>query len=165
MQKKIQRIFFGLVIFLIPLNIYIIGDWIGTGIQWVLFKYQQTYMGSNLISVFDDLFYISNDYITGKSALSLQLWIVGVIIFLASITYLSFNKITKRNGKIAAGIMFFSGILFFSSIFLQYGITLRGPAGVSIPIGIPLIFVISGYIWFSDYSDDSYTLADNEREV
>ena len=39
------------LVFLIPINIYVIGDWLGTGVQWALFRYQQTYMGDSLILV------------------------------------------------------------------------------------------------------------------
>ena len=35
------------LVFLIPVNIYVIGDWLGTGVQWVLFRYQQTYLGNS----------------------------------------------------------------------------------------------------------------------
>jgi hypothetical protein len=155
MEKNIQRILISLVIFVIPLNIYIIGDWLGTGIQWILFRYQQTYMGTDYISVFDDLYYISSGNITGRSAISIQLWVLGVIILISSIIFLSVSRITNRNGKITGLLLISSGIFFLAAVIIQYGITLSGPAGISIPVGIPLIFVIGGYFLFYCHSDDT----------
>jgi hypothetical protein len=148
MDEKIQRILLSLIVFLIPLNIYIIGDWIGTGIQWVFIRYQKTYMGTNLISIFDDFYYINNGYINGKSVLSIQLWAVGIIILIISFIYLLIRRDDGWTGKISGILLILSGIFFIAAIFVQYGVTLIDQSGISIPIGIPLIFILGCYFMF-----------------
>jgi hypothetical protein len=165
MRKNIQRILFGLILFVIPLNIYIIGNWIGTGIQWILFRYQQTYMGTNLISVIDDLYYISNGNITGKSSLSIQLWIFGAIFLLISIIFLLVVQGTNKNVRISGILLTSSGIFLLVAVFLQYGLSMSGSAGTAIPIGIPMIFVIGGYFLLYDDSDDNYAVDVNESKL
>ena len=38
-----------ILIFLIPLNIYMWGDWLIVNVQWALFRYQQSEYGNSLI--------------------------------------------------------------------------------------------------------------------
>jgi hypothetical protein len=155
MRKNFLQILFSLFILVIPLNIYIIGEWLGTGIQWVLFRYQDTYMGTNFISVLDELYYISNGNITGKSALSVQLWQTGVVILFVGIIFLLLDRVVNKNVAISGVLLISSGLFFLTAVFLQYGLYLSGPAGTSIPIGIPLVFIIGGYFLFYCYSDDN----------
>jgi len=68
------------LIFLIPLNIYSLGEALGSGIQWALFKYQSTPYGTTWFSFIQDIEYVLSGIISGKSALSLVLWSVGSMI-------------------------------------------------------------------------------------
>ena len=45
------------LIFLIPLNLYMWGDWLLVNIQWALFRYQQSQYGNSLILGHKDIFY------------------------------------------------------------------------------------------------------------
>jgi len=67
------------LLLVIPINIYVIGDWLGAGVQWSLFRYQQTYLGSNLILINQDIQYILDGFISGKTTLSVLFWITAVI--------------------------------------------------------------------------------------
>ena len=58
------------LLFLIPINIFVIGDWLATGIQWGLFRYQQSYLGISLILFYKDISYIISGTITGRSILA-----------------------------------------------------------------------------------------------
>ena len=70
------------LVFLIPINIYVIGDWLGTGVQWALFRYQQTYLGDSLILVTRYITFVLNGTISGRSAISVILWGVGGLLFI-----------------------------------------------------------------------------------
>ena len=65
------------LVFLISINIYVIGDWLGMGVQWALFRDQQTYLGNSLILVTREITYVLNGTISGRSAISLILWAIG----------------------------------------------------------------------------------------
>ena len=65
------------LVFLIPINIYVIGDWLGTGVQWALFRYQQTYLGDSLILVTRGITLVLNGTIGGMGGISLVLWAIG----------------------------------------------------------------------------------------
>ena len=43
------------LLFFVPLNIYGIGNYLATGVQWALFRYQQSYLGNSLILIQGDL--------------------------------------------------------------------------------------------------------------
>jgi hypothetical protein len=47
-----------LSLFVIPLNIFIISNDIGFGLQWIFFRYQITYLGSSTIPITADLNYM-----------------------------------------------------------------------------------------------------------
>ncbi len=53
------------LIFLIPLNIYMWGDWLIVNAQWALFRYQQSAYGNSLILGYKDIAYISLGLTTG----------------------------------------------------------------------------------------------------
>ena len=86
------------LIFFVPLNIYVIGDGLATGMQWALFRYQQSYLGNSLILVTRDFFYISQGILTGTSAISGIAWIIGSILLVIAfiITFLSYAEPVTR---------------------------------------------------------------------
>ena len=43
------------LLFFVPLNIYGIGNNLATGVQWALFRYQQSYLGNSLFLIQRDL--------------------------------------------------------------------------------------------------------------
>ena len=70
---------------ILPMNIYVIGDWLGTGIQWALFRYQQTYLGTSLIPVSNDFRYVLDSMIGGRSGISVLVWCVGAVMVVAAV--------------------------------------------------------------------------------
>ncbi len=140
------------LLFLVPLNIYVIGDWIGTGVQWALFRYQDTSYGTSFITLFREIEYVTSGIIAGKSAVSISLWIAGAFLLVISCVVLAVMIAEEMNEHIQVpGLMVIaSGILILISCMAQYGPLLSGPAGFSVPIGIPLVWAVGWLIFVQD---------------
>lgn len=140
---------FSFLIFICPLHFFIIGNDQGYGIQGFMYRYQITSQGNSFIPITSEIGYITSGLIMGKSAMSILSWLVGSIVFsLAFFIFLiSSNNFYKtliyKSISVLIGI---SGICLIFSSFFQYGLLFNGPAGVSILIGLPLIFIFSWII-------------------
>jgi hypothetical protein len=122
-----------------------IGDGIGAGIQWSLFRYQSTYLGISFITVLKDLNYILTGVIAGKTAISLTIWFLGALLLIFSLLLHSYNYyINIHDNRITGFLVVGGGTLLIIADFIQYHISLNGPAGFCIPLGIPIIL---GYGW------------------
>jgi len=130
------------LIFLIPVNICIIGSWMGVRIQWTVLHYQETYLGSTVFPFTRSVSWIAAGYISGKSAWSQILFIIAALILILSFVFLLSSRPAwiRRSGYLTIA----AGVLFLVSDILQYGILMTGPSGTAIPVGIPLI-LITGY--------------------
>ncbi len=136
------------LLFVIPINIYVIGEWFGTGIQWVFLRYQQTFIGNCFIPISSDLEFILLGIYNGKTAISVVVWSFAVCLILISLILLVADpkeKTVKR--KYCGGILIFAGILFLGSCMIQYGLLFNGPAGICIPIGVPAILIAGWWMW------------------
>jgi hypothetical protein len=149
------------LVFLIPINMYVIGDWLGTGVQWALFRYQQTYLGDSLILVTRYVTFVLNGTISGRSAISLILWAVGVLLFIIATILVILANSGKDPSlvKKASLITIAGGIIIAISIPVQYGILLTSQSGFAIPVGIPVILIIGGWMYSSMNDSDE---RDNE---
>lgn len=135
------------LIFLLPLNIYVIGDRLGAGIQWALFRYQFTIGGESLISAARDAAFVLAGTISGKSGLAISLWSLSAALLLAYFVLTLWAVLSERESAIRAGglILITCAILFLVSAMIQYGLFLHGAGGWCIPVGIPLLVVLG--IW------------------
>jgi len=70
MTRLLLPLLLQFLLFFIPVNIYLIGDGLGAGIQWSLFRYQVTYMGTSLILASRDLTYVLTELMGGREAVS-----------------------------------------------------------------------------------------------
>jgi hypothetical protein len=133
-----------LFLFFIPVNIYLIGNDFGAGIQWFFLRYQQTTMGNGLVFLSKELGYIANGTLTGKSIFSIFLWSAGVCLVIVStmLVIYSLQHNSPIHIKKAAFLNIGAAVAFLISVFIQYGPLLHGPAGVVFPLGIPVILVI-----------------------
>jgi hypothetical protein len=78
MVKYRLPLIFQCLIFLIPLNIYMWGEWIIVDLQWALFRYQQSPFGNSLILGYKDINYIFLGQTTGwYNILSTLFWTTG----------------------------------------------------------------------------------------
>jgi hypothetical protein len=158
------------LVFLIPINIYVIGDWLGTGIQWVLFRYQQTYLGNSLILVTKDITYVLNGTIGGRSAISFIAWGIGALLLIIATILVICANIEKDFTLIkkASILTITGGIIFTLSVLLQYGIMLFSQSGFAIPVGIPIILVIGWWMYQEQFEppekDDEITIGESGPE-
>jgi hypothetical protein len=152
--KKMLVGFIVLVLcFILPLNIYIIGDNLGAGIQGAFFRFQVTGYGDSFIFLNQELGYVITGIYMGKTALSILFWIIADALLLLGTTFCLMQPGERTIPVIKnTGIFFIAGgILFLISCIIQYGFFFHGDAGTSIPIGVPLI-LISG--WFIHYHSE-----------
>ena len=151
-EKPYFRIILGILLFFIPINIYIIGTGIGTGIQWALFRYQQTGYGNSLITLDMDLGYVIAGVITGRSAVSISAWLVGVLLLISALIILLLSALDEERIRPSkAGILILlAGLAWLASDMLQYGLIFSGPAGVAIPVGIPLVCVVGWWLLWKE---------------
>ena len=148
-----------ILVFIIPINIYVIGDWLGTGIQWALFRYQQTYLGNSLITITKDITYVLTGVIGGRSGISFMLWATGVLLFIiAAILVICANVYEDTSLVRKASLVTITGAVFLTgSVIMQYGIFFSSQSGFAIPIGIPVIFILGWWMYqekFEDLRDD-----------
>ena len=81
-KYRISLILQGLL-FLIPLNIYMWGEWIIVDLQWALFRYQQSSYGNSLILGYKDINYIFMGQTTGLyTVLATLFWTTGSILII-----------------------------------------------------------------------------------
>ena len=142
---------------ILPVNVYIIGDSIGAGLQFPFLRYQETYLGTNIITILRDFDYVTSGTIGGRSALSILLWALGTALLVAAAGYLlyhrydSFTTIKRPLALLTAG----GAVAYLLSCVAQYGPTLHGPAGFAIPVGVPLILAVAGYVMTVEDDDES----------
>ena len=144
-------IFLPSLFLLIPVNIYVIGNWLGTGIQWALFRYQLTIGGESLISFSRDAAFVLTGIISGQSGLAIAIWSLSVL-FLLGYFVLNVWAVLAECAPVVrkSGIILVTcAILFLVSDMLQYGILLHGSGGLCIPVGIPLLFIFGIWVYFS----------------
>ncbi|MCX6689215.1 MAG: hypothetical protein NTZ39_05955 [Methanoregula sp.] len=137
-----------------PIQIYSIGDVYGAGIQGAFYRYQESSLGSSFIPITQDLHYVTSGNYYGQTAVSILVWTAGdILLVLATIlSLMKEQKIVDTKSKIVYSLLITSGMVFLISIMFQYGIFLYGIAGISIPLGIPLI-IISGMYFFTQTAD------------
>jgi hypothetical protein len=124
----------------IPLNIYVVGGWIGAGIQFPLFRYQDTSWGISIISIFDEMSYVLSGTLTGRTAVSISLWVLGTVLLVAAFLAALLPE-EKCPARLRGFALTGAALLYLLSLFAQYGLFLHGPAGIAIPVGIPFLLI------------------------
>ena len=146
------------LIFLIPLNIYMWGDWILVNVQWAFFRYQQSPYGNSLILGYKDMLYILNGQSTGLyNVAAAVFWTTGVIILIAGliITIVAHNREESDKLKTASYFTMAGGI------FLGLSALCRFNGGFAIPVGVPIILIIG---WWMCREADKPDETENEAE-
>lgn len=163
MNKNLKFQILSILTLIIPVNIFVIGNYLGAGIQFSLSKYQITYMGSSTITIFRDITYLMDGIYSNKTALSVFIWLLGVITLIFGIFFIWFiSHENNKNIKITGILIILSALLFLVSTTVQYGLFFNGPAGIVIPIGLPVLFVIGGWMYWEGVKDK---VRDQEEEV
>ena len=134
-----------IAIFLIPMNVYVIGDWMGAGIQWVFLRFIQFSGKNSIVLLPRELGMILSGSLSGKSAFASIIWAVGAVLIIVA-TVLIISGAVKTNPDLLRKVAFVNtgaAVLFVLSTVFQYGILLHGPAGISIPFGILVLLIIA----------------------
>lgn len=148
---------------LLPANIYAIGNAVGAGLRFPLFLYQDTTYGASLIPVWQEISYVTSGTIGGRSAVSILIWVLGTALLVAAIAYFAarreerYETFRKPLALLVAG----GAVAYLLSCVAQYGPTLYGPAGFAVPVGVPLLLGVAGYIVTAEEDDE---LEDEEEE-
>jgi hypothetical protein len=139
-----------------PIQIYVIGDGIGAGIQGAFYRYQVTSYGSSFITGIQDIQYVTSGTYTGRTALSIFVWIIGdiVLVITAVLALINYKNIDKWKITKICSLLIVSGVFFLISAQLQYGLLLYGMSGAVFPIGFVLIICVS---WYFNTLKDFFT--------
>lgn len=144
-----------LIFFFLPLNVFIIGDYTGIGVQGALYKYQTSGYGTSFILMTRDVLFVLNNIYTGRTALSVILWTLGTILLACTLVY-SFIQVEKPAHNFYRQVMYSLLVIcgiYLTSCIAQYGFLFNGPAGISFPIGILTILAWTGIIYKFTNSD------------
>ena len=137
------------LIFCVPVSVYVIGSMLGAGVHFPLFRYQETYMGANMIPIFRDLQYVLEGTITGRSALMPVFWAAGVVSGIAGLISVGVPPRMKglsspqRGGICIMG----AGMFYLVALIAQYGPSFSSSGGFAIPVGVPLLLVAGWLVW------------------
>jgi hypothetical protein len=139
-----------LLILLIPVYFFSIGDFYGSGFQTPLFRYQEVFLGSFLVLLSNDIYNVITGFFQGVMVPAVILWALGTFFLLLNIITLFVVKAEyKRVICLGGKLIIISGIFFLASIIVHYGPLFHNSYGVAIPLGLPLIFLIG--IWMCLY--------------
>ena len=144
------------LLFLVPVNIYVLGDWLAAGVQWILFRYQQSYLGNSLLLFTRDLYYLQEGIIKGRSALASEIAVVAAFCMICAV-FLLFYAYAIESGawvKTAAMVSLGGGCLYLIGDMVQYGMFFQGPSGFTIPVGVPAILVCGLWMYRMKFPDN-----------
>ena len=144
MNKNRIALILQTLIFLIPLNIYMWGDWIIVDLQWALFRYQQSPYGNSLIIGNKDINYILLGQTTGMyNILATLFWTTGSILLIIGLLIIILANIDERSTLIKKAAIF----TVIGGIFFGFSALLRFYGGFAIPIGVPFVIFIGWWMY------------------
>ena len=160
-------------LFFIPVNIYVVGDWLAAGVQWIFLRYQQSYLGNSLIFFTRDLNYIEEGLFKGRSAVAAEAGVAATVFMVLAVILLliAYQKESGAGVKFAAIASMGGGCLYLVSDIIQYGVFFHGPAGFVIPVGVPIILICGRGMYRLKFPDadmegvvESEIAKENERQ-
>jgi hypothetical protein len=136
--------------FFIPLHVYTIGADQGIGIQGSFYRYQETEYGSMLITMMQDIWYVTSGMYSGRTAFSIVLWVTGSIFLVIAtlITLIKPNIFNQYNSTVSGFLLIGAGILYVISCIAQFGPFFHGSAGISFPFGGFLLIIFGIFLTF-----------------
>jgi|GEM_PF-1269961 len=123
--------------FIIPLNVYSIGADRGIGIQGSFYRYQETAYGPILITLAQDIWYVTSGIYSGRTALSIVLWVTGssLLVTATLVTLTRTDYFNRYMPTLSGFLLIGAGALYVGSCIAQFGLFLNGNAGISLPFG------------------------------
>ena len=136
--------------FILPLQCFIIGEDMGLGIQGAVFRWQMTIQGDSFIPITQELNYIQSGIYFGKTAFSIILWTLGTVIIalMTMVSLIYWNRLPLHYLRFIVTGLTAAGILYLASLCAQYGPLFFGPAGISLPIGVVILFMFAAFLHF-----------------
>jgi len=149
------------LIFLIPLNIYMWGDWLLVNAQWALFRYQEAPgVGTSFILGYKDILYIYLGQNTGfYNIAAAGFWTIGAAILLIGLIITIIAYFDEDPYKIKTASYFTLG----GGIFLGLSALCRFNAGFALPVGVPIILIIGWWMYQqTDEPDETDNATDDD---
>jgi hypothetical protein len=151
MDKYRNSLLFQCLIFLIPLNIYMWGDYMLANLQWALFRYQVTEYGNSLILGNKDISYMYLGLNTGLfNVAAASLWAIGTIILFIGLIITIYGYIEEESSLLKSASLLTIG----GGITLGLSALCRFNGGFAIPIGVPVILLIGWWIYQENNEDE-----------
>jgi hypothetical protein len=156
-MRKLIGIVLLLICFILPLHFFIMGNNVGFGLQGVFYQYKVSGYGLYFGTMTDDLRYVLHGTYTGRTMISIIFWVLGSLcIMAATFIWLINNSAIRRFDLISGVLIIMASVIYLLSVIFQYGVFFYGPAGTSIPFGIPLLVVVGYLMMKSRDLDQSY---------
>jgi hypothetical protein len=130
--------------FVMPLHVYTIGVDQGIGIQGTFYRYQVTGYGPMMITMMQDIGYVSSGTYSQRTALTIVFWVTGsIFLVIATLINLIRPDYFNQHHKALTGFLLMgAGLLFIISCIAQFGPFFHGRAGVSLPFGGFLLMLL-----------------------
>src|SRR5271157_4022271 len=92
------------LLFLIPIDIYVIGEWVGSGIQWGLFRYIIVDNHLSFIPLQGEILLVLNRTIyLPRTVLSIILWAIGACLLILAFCIIAFSYLKRDNDLLKKG--------------------------------------------------------------
>ncbi len=148
------------LVFLIPLNIFMWGDWIIVDLQWAFFRYQSSPYGESLIPINKDVNYILLGQITGiHPVLAVVFWVAGGTLLVIGLLGIIFACINERADLIRRASIF----TILAGVFFGLSAIERFAGGFAIPVGVPIVIFI-GWWMYRGESEENETEDESSDE-
>ena len=130
------------LLLVLPQTLYVIGDYIATGIRFPFFRYQDSIYGTSLIPINREVVYITSGLVGPRTALATWVWIAGLFVLIAAaVLVISWHRFDNQDhARYVGPLLFATGILFLAWGMVQYGPLLHSSTGYAIPIGVPVLW-------------------------
>ncbi len=131
-----------------PVSVYYIGGGMGAGVAFPFFRYQQTYLGASLITLWRDIDLVTSGAITGRSALVPFFWLAGVFLCCVACGFAyRYSRLHAESGRTyAGGCLMVAAVAYTGGIIAQYGFSFAGSAGFAVPVGAVFLFVAGWFV-------------------
>ena len=152
MDKYRTSLLFQCLIFLIPLNFYMWGDWFLVNFQWALFRFQQSSMGDSLIRSDKDILYIYLGQNTGIFNIAAAgLWTIGAILLLLGFIITIYATYVRNEIPLLRKV---SLLIIAGAILFVLSAACRFQGGFAIPVGVPIILIIGWWMYQENRNEE-----------
>jgi hypothetical protein len=153
MDKYESSLILQCLIFLIPLNVFMWGDWLLVNVQWALFRFQQSRLGDSLILGYKDILYIYLGQNTGFFNIAAAcLWTIGTILLISGLIITIYAYYIEEESTLLRKASLFT---IGGGFIMALSAACRFQGGFAIPIGVPIILIIGWWIYRENGRDEA----------